>query len=277
MNNKDSERMHIVENNKEDMQKEIKIYNNKKNQFDSKNIKKKKINEIGSKLELEQIKINKILKSKNNNTNGTIYKNFQKYDLKEKEDDSYQKFKKTQYSNMKKGESMIYIQQKIKEDDSSESQGTNMEDISSQSSEPKKKIIRAYNSFNVFEIIITEFLPCCRSQEMVIKSEALEMANNIIFKKMDVITYVRNMILFDLLNQLILDDSKKTIVNFLCRPIISLNTKQKNEFEEFYKNYREKDFKKFYQEIQDLSQIENKDEKANKLISVSNEHLQKFV
>ena len=42
MNNKDSERMHIVENNKEDMQKEIKIYNNKKNQFDSKNIKKKK-------------------------------------------------------------------------------------------------------------------------------------------------------------------------------------------------------------------------------------------
>ena len=94
---------------------------------------------------------------------------------------------------------------------------------------------------------------------------------------MDVITYVRNMILFDLLNQLILDDSKKTIVNFLCRPIISLNTKQKNEFEEFYKNYREKDFKKFYQEIQDLSQIENKDEKANKLISVSNEHLQKFV
>ena len=235
MNNKDSERMHIVENNKEDMQKEIKIYNNKKNQFDSKNIKNKKINEIGSKMELEQIKINKILKSKNNNTNGTIYKNFQKYDLKEKEDDS------------------------------------------SQSSEPRKKIIRAYNSFNVFEIIITEFLPCCRSQEMVIKSEALEMANNIIFKKMDVITYVRNMILFDLLNQLILDDSKKTIVNFLCRPIISLNTKQKNPFEEFYKNYREKDFKKFYQEIQDLSQIENKDEKANKLISVSNEHLQKFV
>ena len=35
--------MHIVENNKEDMQKEIKIYNNKKNQFDSKNIKKKKL------------------------------------------------------------------------------------------------------------------------------------------------------------------------------------------------------------------------------------------
>ena len=101
--------------------------------------------------------------------------------------------------------------------------------------------------------------------------------NNIIFKKMDVITYVRNMILFDLLNQLILDDSKKTIVNFLCRPIISLNTKQKNEFEEFYKNYREKDFKKFAQEIQDLSQKQNKTYDENKLISVSNEHLQVFV
>ena len=42
-----------------------------------------------------------------------------------------------------------------------------MEDISSESSQPRKKIIRAYNSFNVFEIIITEFLPCCRSQEMI--------------------------------------------------------------------------------------------------------------
>jgi hypothetical protein len=278
MNNKDSERLNIIENNKEDVQKEVKIYNSKKNQFDSKNIKNKKINDIGNKFEIDQIKINKILKSKKNDNNGTLYKNFQKNDFKEKEDDSYPKLKKTQFTYNKKGESMMYFKQKNKEDDFSESQGTNMEDISSESSEPKKKkVIRAYNSFNVFEIIITEFLPCCRSQEMIVKSESLEMANNIIFKKMDIITYVRNMILFDLLNQIILDESKKTIINFLCRPIISLNTKQKNEFEEFYKNYRERDFKKFFQEIQDLSQKEDKDEKANKLISVSNEHLQKFV
>ena len=80
-----------------------------------------------------------------------------------------------------------------------------------------------------------------------------------------------------MLNQLILDDSKKTIINFLCRPVISLDNNNKNEYNEFYRNYKERDFRKFYQEIQDLSQKQNKDDKDNKLISVSNEHLRLFV
>ena len=73
---------------------------------------------------------------------------------------------------------------------------------------------------------------------MIIKSDVNEKANNILFKKMDINTYVRNMILFDMLNQLILDDSKKTIINFLCRPVISLDNNNKNEFNEFYRNYK---------------------------------------
>ena len=198
--------------------------------------------------------------------------------MKPKNNNNYfSKNRRIQYSSNEREEAMIYFRNNAKKDESSDSQGTKMEDISSESSEPKKKIIRVYNSFNIFEIIITEFLKCCRSQEMIIKSEVNEKANNIIFKKVDIITYVRNMILFDIMNQIILDEGKKTIINFLGRPVISLNTKQKNEFDEFYKNYREKDFKKFAQEIQDLSQKQNKTYDENKLISVSNEHLQVFV
>ena len=63
-----------------------------------------------------------------------------------------------------------------------------MDDISSESSNVKKKVIRAYNSFNIFEIIITEFFKCCRSDEMIIKSDVNEKANNILFKKMDINT-----------------------------------------------------------------------------------------
>ena len=66
-------------------------------------------------------------------------------------------------------------------------------------------------------------------------------------------------------------------VNFLCRPVISLDNDIKKEFNEFYKNYKERDFKKFYQEIQNLSQKQNKDDKENKYLSVSNEHLQAFI
>ena len=45
----------------------------------------------------------------------------------------------------------------------------------------------------------------------------------------------------------------------------------------FYKNYKERDFKKYYQEIQNLSQKQNKDDKDIKYLSVSNEHLQAFI
>ena len=233
----------------------VAIYNKKKNQLDFFNI--KNYNDIGIKKEIEQLRTNKIVKPKNNNN-------------------YFSKNRRIQYSTNEREEAMIYFRNNAKKDESSDSQGTKMEDISSESSEPKKKIIRVYNSFNIFEIIITEFLKCCRSQEMIIKSEVNEKANNIIFKKVDIITYVRNMILFDIMNQIILDEGKKTIINFLGRPVISLNTKQKN-VDEFYKNYREKDFKKFAQEIQDLSQKQNKTYDENKLISVSNEHLQVFV
>ena len=234
----------------------VAIYNKKKNQLDFFNI--KNYNDIGIKKEIEQLRTNKIVKPKNNNN-------------------YFSKNRRIQYSTNEREEAMIYFRNNAKKDESSDSQGTKMEDISSESSEPKKKIIRVYNSFNIFEIIITEFLKCCRSQEMIIKSEVNKKANNIIFKKVDIITYVRNMILFDIMNQIILDEGKKTIINFLGRPVISLNTKQKNEFDEFYKNYREKDFKKFAQEIQDLSQKQNKTYDENKLISVSNKHLQVFV
>ena len=275
-NNKDSERLNILENNKEDYQREIRIYNNKKNHTNNKNIKcDKKFNDYEVKLDIEKLKANKIFKTKNNN--GNTLKGFHSYIVKKKEDDNYPELSKKEFINKKQGETVKYFKKREKDNESSRSQGTIMDDISSESSNGKKKVIKAYNSFNIFEIIITEFFKCCRSDEMIIKSDVNEKAKNILFKKMDINTYVRNMILFDMLNQLILDDSKKTIINFLCRPVISLNNNQNIEINEFYKNYKEKDFKKFYQEILDLSQKQNKDDKDNKLISASNEHLKLFV
>ena len=277
LNNKDSECMNIIDNNKEDYQKEIRIYNKKKNYLD-KNIKNNKNNnEVVNPFDIEQLKINKLLTRKNNN-NGNIYKNFHSYTIKKKEDDNYNpNYKSIHYIDNKQREAMIYFEQKEKEEESSESRGTNMDEISSESSYVKKKIIKIYNIFNIFEIIITQFFKCCRTKEMIIKNEANEMANNIIFKKMDIITYIRNMLLFDLFNKIILDDSKKIIMNFLSRPVISLKNNQKNESDEFYRNYRERDFKKYIKEIQDLEKKPNKDDKENKLLSISKEHLKVFI
>ena len=153
--------------------------------------------------------------------------------------------------------------------------------FSSSSSAPekpkKKKLEKISNSFNVFEILITQFFGCCKSQNMTIKNIVNENANKIIYNKLNIITYIRNMILFDIINRTILDDNKKEIINFLSRPIISVNGNEKQEFHKFYKKYKERDFEKFINNLGGLLNKPEKSNKENKLISTSNKHLKAFV
>ena len=141
--------------------------------------------------------------------------------------------------------------------------------------EPKKEKVE--NSFNIIEIIMTQFFKCCLCGNMKIKNNMNEKANKIIFRKMDVITYVRNMLLMDLFNQNTLDDNRKNIINFLSRPIITLDKKIKSKFNEFYGNYKEKDFNKFYDAVQQLVKNPKKNEGEIGIISITNEHLNDFL
>ena len=85
------------------------------------------------------------------------------------------------------------------------------------------------------------------------------------------------MILFYIMNQTIIDNERNDIINFLCRPIIYKDKIQKEEFDEFYNNYREEDFEKFLNNIQNLVQKPKKNEKEKKLVSITKEHLKKFI
>ena len=115
------------------------------------------------------------------------------------------------------------------------------------------------------------------TKKLSVKKNINEKTNDIIFKKLDIASYVRNMILFDLINQIVINDNKKQIINFLCRPIISIHKKEKDKFDEFYKNYREKDFNKFSEQIIELVHIPQKNEKQTNLISLSHNHLKSFL
>ena len=131
--------------------------------------------------------------------------------------------------------------------------------------------------FNILEIFITQFLRCCMCKNLKIKNNINENAYEMINKKLDIIIYIRNMILFDVMNQTIIDNERNDIINFLCRPMISEEKIQKDEFDEFYKNYKEEDFDKFLNNIQDLVQKPQKNYKEKKLVSISKEHLKKFI
>ena len=142
-----------------------------------------------------------------------------------------------------------------------------------------EQIEQINNEFNLFELILTQICRCgfCLPKKLNIKNNAVNKAKKIIFKKLDVVTYIRNMVLFDKINQTIIDDKEKILINFFSRPIISAYTKEeKNEFEEFYENYEDKDFDKYYEQIKELVNKPKKEENDYKLLSISNDHLKTF-
>ena len=219
-----------------------------------------------------------------NKSSGIKNYNDEKYYDNEEDIDNYPKYKMNQIERSRNSGAMLNFRYNNKpEYEYSESIGTNMDDeYSSDSNQTEKrrkrrKKLKVENSFNIFEIVITQFFKCCMSESMKIKNEANERANNILYRKMDIMNYSRNMILFDIINQTILEDNKKKIINFLCRPVININQKAKYKDQEFYNNYREKDFNRYYDCIQELVQKPQKEDREMRLISVSNEHLREFI
>ena len=109
---------------------------------------------------------------------------------------------------------------------------------------------------------------CCMRKKVKIKNDLNEKAVNILNNKLDIVLYIRNMILFDIINETIIDSSKKSIINFLCRPILSINKNEDTKFSEFYHNYKEKDFDSFISNISKLIKKNPKEEREKKLTSL---------
>ena len=132
--------------------------------------------------------------------------------------------------------------------------------------------------FNMLEIFIVSICKCCLMKKLDIKHNIHEKAVNIINNSLDVVSFVQNVMLFNIINETILDDHVKSIVNFLSRPIISINKDNaKNDIEEFYRSYKENDFNKFSDEFMKLVQKPKKEIRERKLISLANKHLKDFL
>ena len=220
------------------------------------------------------------------------HKKYDKYDNFDKYERFYNENKKMKFKkelsgdmssdfnlNFKRDEQNIYRANKSKKnrrnDDYEEESDSNNYRRRERERERKRKIKVNY-SFNIFEIIITQIFKCCMCERMKIKNTAHEKANELIYNKLDVISYVRNMILFDIINQTILDDRHKPIINTLSRPIINVNSKGDYESNSFYNDYRKKNFNQFYDNVSELYNKENKEDREIKLISLTNNYLKSF-
>ena len=267
----ETEKQEIYEDG-EEIQKEVKIYNSRiKNQSDAKQMKTS-----------SHLKGKSTEDKKDYNIDDKPNKYEEKYsdEIMGEYDENYPKYKKNQSKRNKNSEAMLNFRYNNKNDIYfNESIGTNMDDYSD-SERPrkrKKKKEKVENKFNILEIIVSQLFCCCMCKKIKLKHQANEKANELLFKKLDINVYVRNMILFDLLNLTTIDSIKKPLINFLSRPVVSISQKNKGEFNEFYKNFRERDFNKFYDKIQEVAQKSKRDLGEEKLFSISNERFKSLI
>ena len=131
------------------------------------------------------------------------------------------------------------------------------------------KLETKQNSYNFIEKLICLLFPCCLKGKLKLKNDFNNKAINILYSKLNIILYVRNMILFDIINRTILDTSKKDIINFLSRPILSINKDIFEEQDVFYEPYKENDFDKFCEGLEKLIKKPDKKNKEKKLVGLS--------
>ena len=132
-------------------------------------------------------------------------------------------------------------------------------------------------SYNIFEAIISLFLRCFMTKNLKLKDNLTLSAKNILYNKLDVISYVRKMILIDGMYKFLIDDNKADVINFLSMPKISLNTKEECDLNTVYLDNYEANFDKFCDKISELAQKETLEKKVKKLILLSNQELKKLI
>ena len=154
-----------------------------------------------------------------------------------------------------------------------------------------KKHEKIKYSYNILEIINSTIFSCCISKNLKLKNMIKLNANNFLYNKLDIVLYIRNIILLEKMNRLLLDENKNEIIEFLIRPKICMKENKEKEdypkilitenqekkFMKFYSKYAEKDFCNFQMAIEKLVQKPYKVKNEKELIYLSNKELKKLI
>ena len=126
--------------------------------------------------------------------------------------------------------------------------------------------INKYN-LNFCQIIIFSFCKCCcLTSKLKLKNNYYEKIRNILNKNLDIVSYIRNSLLFNKLNEILLNSNNKDIINFLYRPILTTNKTEEKEINELNQDYKEIYFDKFNEKLSELLKKANLSNKEKKII-----------
>ena len=90
-------------------------------------------------------------------------------------------------------------------------------------------INKAELNYNVFEIYFMSIFSCCLCKNLKKKKEIYDKSTEILFTKMDIIEYLKNMQILNVLNKLILSKEERNILKFLSKPSINVNEDENDE------------------------------------------------
>ena len=224
------------------------IKNIKKIQKDDFNEKNDSINKNNS------IKNNSINKNNNNNNNSNI--EMEKLNINESENNKNLITKKENQTEEKSLEN--------------NNNNNNVEFIN-----------KAELDYNVFEIFFMSIFSCCLCKNLKKKKEIYDKSTEILFTKMDIIEYLKNMQILNVLNKLILSKEERNILKFLAKPSINVNEEDdddnNNKFDSiFTSNLNENEIKEFWKNYDDLKNKSNKNEVESRLIEFTTNNLNKI-
>ena len=132
-------------------------------------------------------------------------------------------------------------------------------------------------SFNILEVFWSQLFPCYIKGKLKLKRNLYNQASDYLKNKLDIVLYLRNVILFEILNKTVLEENKKNIINLLSRPVIFTNKTENEEPFLFYQNYTKNDIDKFYENMIDLMQKTNKEEKEKKLMLLAKQKIKEII
>ena len=129
---------------------------------------------------------------------------------------------------------------------------SNFSEINNQKKD--NKLIK-YTSYSMYEMIREKLPSFCKTKKFKSKESLIKKSHNILDSKLDIFLYIRNMLLFDSINQIYLEN--KSIINFLSRPIIYLNKSEEKQKEGKDKVKKEEEI----EEREELEEVQkNKEE-----------------
>ena len=141
-------------------------------------------------------------------------------------------------------------------------------------------INKAELDYNIFEIYFMSIFSCCLCKNLKKKKEIYDKSTEILFTKMDIIEYLKNMQTLNVLNKLILSKEERNILKFLAKPSINVNEEnddENNKFDSiFTSNLNENEIKEFWKNYDDLKNKSNKNDVESRLIEYTTNNLNKI-